>query len=310
MPNAIVQDFLEANPQSAKTYDILNSLYERFEPIPDYMLAQIMEGKKYLGAKEMLEAEIQSWRQIRVQAKADLFRLFLLDSTIVNPIDSVIAFLETENDLQSRYDLALAYWNIKDSSNALMTINNIPSQFILDDSQYIVHQQYETYFGILKMIEDSNWIASDLDPASVQILFNLMEVGNSGIAACSRGLLVKGGFFDYIETVNLPDYTKSSEPIYSLNNCPTNQPNQDYLRLFPNPAGDYVIAYYEIDLKYNVGEITINDMKGNILRSQIVSPGKNQVVFNLKNLPNGLYIFTLSANNQRLQSKKISKGGY
>ncbi len=73
---------------------------------------------------------------------------------------------------------------------------------------------------------------------------------------------------------------------------------------------NYVIAYYDIDLKYNAGEITINDLKGNVLRIQIVSPGKNQVVFNLKNLPNGLYIFTLNANNQILQSKKISKGGY
>jgi hypothetical protein len=310
LPNAMIRDILEANPQSAKSDEVLNNLDGRLEPMPDYMMAQIMQGKKYLGAKELLEAEIQSWSQIKAQAKADLFRHFLLDTNTVNPVDSVIDFLENENDLKSMYDLAIAYWNIKDSSNALLTINNIPSQFILDDSQYIVHLQYGTYFGTLKMIEDSNWFASDLNQSSVQTLFNLMEDGNTDIAACARGLLVKGGFFEYIETVNLPDNVKSSEPKFNSNNIIIKPPNQDYLRLFPNPAGDYVIAYYDIDLKYNTGEITIKDLKGNVLRSQIVSSGKNQVVFNLKNLPNGLYIFTLNANNQRLQSKKISKGGY
>jgi hypothetical protein len=207
------------------------------------------------------------------------------------------------------YDLALAYWNIKDSSNALLTINNIPSQFILDDSEYIVHQQYGTYFGILKMIEDSNWFASDLDQSSVQTLFNIMEDGKTEIAVFARGLLVKGGFFKYIETVNLRDYSKSTSPNYISNDNQTHYLKQEYLRLFPNPAGDYVITFYNLDPKYKSGEIQLVDLKGNLLRSYHIECGKDQLVIELKTYPNGLYMISLNSRNQVIDSKKLSKGG-
>jgi hypothetical protein len=309
LPNAMIRDVLEANPQSAKSDEVLNTLDSRFNPMPDYMMAQIMEGKKYLGAKELLEAEIQSWSQIRAQAKADLFRQFLLDSTIVNPVDSVIALLETENDLNSKYNIALSYWEKADSANAMFILNNIPFQFTLTENQYNVYQHYFSYYGILKMMEDSCWRASDLDSANVEVLFNLMEDGNADISALSRGLLVKGGFYNYIETVNISDFSKSSKPHYFSNEKPWKEPEEDLLRLFPNPAGDYVIAYYDLEAKYSIGQITISNMKGEILRRYDVSPGENQIVVDLKYFINGLYIITLEASNRKLECEKLSKGG-
>ena len=97
LPNAMIRDVIAANPQSAKSDEVLNTLDSRFEPMPDYMMAQIMEGKKYLGAKEILEAKSRSWQQIRSKAKADLMREFLLDTNIVSPIDSLIVLPGNRN---------------------------------------------------------------------------------------------------------------------------------------------------------------------------------------------------------------------
>jgi hypothetical protein len=274
------------------------------------MMAQIMEGKEYLGAMELLEAEIQSWKQFRARAKAELFRQFLLDTNVVNPVDSVISFLGTENDLKSRYDLALAYWDRSDSANAMQTLDNIPFQFTLGEYQANIHQQFLTYSGILITMKDSSWQESDLDSSNVQILFDLMDDGNADIASCSRGLLVKGGFLNYIETVNTPDNLKSGKREYHQNNKSAEQPKQDNLKLFPNPAGDFVIIYYDLEAKYNIGQITISNMKGEKLKRYDITPGKNQIVLDMKNFINGIYIITLEANNQKLESEKLSKGGY
>jgi hypothetical protein len=195
LPNAMIRDVLEANPQSAKSDEILSTLDSRFEPMPDYMIAQIMQGKNYLGAKEILEAKIQSWQQVRSKAKADLMREFLLDTNMISPLDSVIAFLENETDLNSRYDMAIAQWENFDPEGAWIILNAIPSQFTLSENQSIDLENYLEYFGILQYMADSNWQAPQLDSAFVTLLFELKETGNPRLAALSRSLLSKGEFY-------------------------------------------------------------------------------------------------------------------
>jgi C1A family cysteine protease len=309
LPNAMIRDILQANPQSAKSVEILNTLDSRYDPMPDYMMAQIMEGKKYLGAKEILEAKIQSWEQIRTKAKADLMREFLLDTNMIDPLDSVIAFLENESDLDSRYDLALTQWDNTDKEGAWTTLNFIPSQFNLSEDQCIDHDNYMDYFGILQTLADSTWQADQLDSVSVSLLFYLKELGNPKIAALARGMLVKGGFYKYIETINFPDLLKSSQ----VNSDPYKENhivnNEEKLWLFPNPAGDYVIAYYDLDSKYKTGEIQLIDLNGRLLNTYLIKNGKDQIVIDLKAYPIGLYIISLNSRNQVYESKKISKGG-
>jgi len=308
LPNAMIRDIMAANPQSAKKNDLLEALDGRYDPMPDYMMAHIMEGREYFGAKELLEAGIQSWQQLRSKAKNELMRHFLLDTSFVNSLDSVIALLEIENDLSSKYGLAFAYWNKEDSVNAWQTLNNIPIQFTLSDNQTIVHQQYGEYFDILQQLADSNWRACDLDSASVQSLFNILAEGNADIIAHARGLLVKGGFLNYMETVNLPSYSKSRPIVYYSKEKVSEQPKSENLKLFPNPSGDYVIAYYDINSDYMAASIIIYDMKGNMLRKYLLKAEENQIVLNLSDLPNGIFLIALQVDRQMLDAKKLSKG--
>jgi len=293
LPNAMVRDILGANPQSAKSDDILNTLNYRFNPMPDYMMSDIMEGKRNFGAKEILDAKIRAWKQIRTKAKAELMRQFLMDTNVVNPIDSVIYFLETENDLKSNYNLAVAYWNKSDTNNARIVLNNIPMQFSLTADQSIIHQQYLTYFNILGLMIDSIWQPSQIDSASIITLFELLTNGNANIAARSRGLLAKGGFMDYVETIGSPNFSKSSPSYYYQMHKGDDQHFPEHLRLFPNPAGDYVIAYYQMDERYRSGLITINDMHGKFIKNYSINAGENQRVLDLKDVPIGIYIVRL-----------------
>lgn len=149
-----------------------------------------------------------------------------------------------------------------------------------------------------------------LDSASVSLLFDLKESGNPRIEAVARGLLVKGGFLTYIETMKLPDFIKTSKIHLKQNSVETINIKEDKLWLFPNPAKDYLIACYDLNSKNNEGAINLFNIKGNLLSSYGIKGGKNQIVIDLKAYPNGLYLISLNSRNQVLDSKKLSKGGF
>nr|HPM93671.1 T9SS type A sorting domain-containing protein [Bacteroidales bacterium] len=173
------------------------------------------------------------------------------------------------------------------------------------NDQLTTHQQYLDYFDILKRIADSSWIANDLDTVSVQTLLEIKDYGASAISACARGLLVKGGFLDYIETITLPQLASSEEYSYSNKIGNNSAQNKDFLKLFPNPAGEYVIVYYDITSNSQLITLRIIDNQGIVIRTFLFDSSKNQVVVDLENIPNGIYFFTLYIDGIQIESQKL-----
>jgi len=267
-----------------------------------------MQGKNYLGAKEILESKLGYWQQICANAKNQLIRKFLSDTTIVNPNDSLIALYESESDLPSKYRLAFCYFNSDQVNEALGTLNDIPSTFTLDEYQTAIQQDYEDYFHMLKMMRDSTWSAAQLDSLSVSTLHSIMDDEYPLISGYAKGLLMKGHFINYIERVYFPSDAKSYQDYHFTSPKPKTT-KKDHLRVFPNPSWDYVIVYYNTtDAKVN-GKLVMNDMNGKLIKSIELPDQLNQTTISLKNLPNGIYMISLFANDKLIESKKIDKAG-
>ena len=267
-----------------------------------------MQGKNYLGAKEILESKLGYWQQICANAKNQLIRKFLSDTIIVNPYDSLIALNENETDLPSKYRLAFCYFYNDQVEEALCTLNDIPSTFTLDEYQTAIYQDYEDYFSILKMMRDSTWSAAQLDSLSVSTLHSIMNDKYPLISGYARGLLMKGHFINYIEKVYFPPDSKSHQ-VYHFTSQKPETTKKNHLRVFPNPSWDYVIVYYNTtDSKVN-GKLIMNDINGKMIKTTILPDQLNQTTISLKNLPNGIYMISLFANDKLIESKKINKAG-
>jgi len=308
LPNAMIRDVLTANPQSAKSQGVLQSLDNRFNPMPDYMMAEIMQGSNYMGAKEILESKLGYWQQIRTNAKNQLIRKFISDTTILNPYDSLIALYESETDIPSKYRLAFCYFNNDQVDEALGTLNEIPLTFTLDDYQTVIHQDYENYFSILKMMHDSTWGATQLDSLSVNTLHSIMDDEYPLIGGYARGLLMKGHFINYVEKVYFPPDAKSYQA-YHLTSKKPEATKKDHLRIFPNPSWDYVIVYYNTTDSKVSGKLIMNDINGKLINTIILPDQLNQMTISLKNLPKGIYIISLFASGKLIESQKINKSG-
>ncbi len=307
LPNAMIRDVMTANPQSAKSFDLLEAVEGRFDPMPDYMMAEIMQGKDQLGAKEAMESEISYWEQYRARAVRQLIREYLTDTTIFNRNDSLIMLFENENDLESKYRLAFTYWDAHREEQAIAALNSIPTIFNLTSKEVETHEAYNDFFAILQLMSDSSLHASQLDSGTVQQLITIMDDNLPGVSAYSRGLLVKGRFIDFTETVSFSTEVKSY-PFYDQGHKQTEFSENEKLHLFPNPAGDYVVVYFNtIELGENE-RIIINDIQGKKLEDIPLKSEQNQQLLDLSAYPNGIYLINLYVNDKLAASEKLSKG--
>lgn len=91
--NALLRDIMVANPQSAKNNELIVAIDDRSNPMPDYMKAQILQGKSIVGAMELLESEISYFKTKREVAYKNCINWYLNDT--LNPqasYDSLLLF--------------------------------------------------------------------------------------------------------------------------------------------------------------------------------------------------------------------------
>ncbi|MCX6235179.1 MAG: T9SS type A sorting domain-containing protein [Bacteroidetes bacterium] len=291
LPNAMVRDVLVANPQSAKSQEILGALDERFVPVPDYMMAEIMQGRNIIGSKEALEAELAKWKQERSKAFNDLF-LFYRNDTINNYAkDSLIALLTNEPVLSAKYSLASVYLSQKDTTLMNDVINDIPLSFTLDDDEQLEYENYHILFDILKQLQADTMSIFDMDSVAIESLLNIYENDHVLPGVYARNILIALGKIQYNEPFNIPDSLKSSFfKDYDLIKNKADDHNKSLLKAFLNPAGDFIIIEFaangnSVDIIFK-----ITDANGRLILKKHSDKMKDQVIIYTKNWKQGIYL--------------------
>jgi len=296
LPNAMIRDVLVANPQSAKSDNVIEALDERFVPMPDYMMAQIMQGKNTTSAKENLEAEIQNWKGKNERAYSNMLRYYKNDTTI-NSFDSIVYWLQNQNTIDALYRLTFEYLSNNDTSLINSVLSGITNDFVLNSKQNLIHQDYLSYFQIINALVSQGKTIMEAD--SVQII-SLQSLANNdkylpGIYA--RNILIALGEINYQEPYILPNPLKATDvdyyPLPELEKI-------NYLKIFPNPARDYIVVEYNMNVEnYLIGNgqqniiLRLTDINGKLIRVQHLNRPKDQLVVNTKAFNPGVYICNL-----------------
>ncbi|MCF8299048.1 MAG: T9SS type A sorting domain-containing protein, partial [Saprospiraceae bacterium] len=309
LPNAMIRDVLVANPQSAKSDNVIETLDERLVPMPDYMMAQIMQGKNTTSAKENLEAEIQNWKGKNEKAYSNMFRYYKNDTTL-NSFDSVVYWLQNQNTIDARYRLAFEYLSNNDTSLINSVLSGITNDFVLNSKQNLIHQDYLSYFQIINALVSQGKTIMEAD--STQIV-SLQLIANNdkylpGIYA--RNILIALGEINYQEAYILPNPLKATDvdyyPLQELENL-------KYLKIFPNPARDYIVVEYNTDVENYLTDngqqniiLRFTDINGKLIRVKHLNRAKDQLVINTKSFNTGVYICNLFVDGKLIDTSKFT----
>jgi hypothetical protein len=244
LPNAMIRDIMVANPHTAKSNELMDRLDERCNPLPEYMKAQILQGKDIVSIKEELESQLAGYKLQRYKAFNGLVRWFLNDT--LNPAaasDSLLMLFQQDNAISSKYSLAMLYLNRDEFQSGMDVLNVIPNQFGLQGDELTAHQDMAIYYSLLMDLINEGKTILEADSLQVSQLL-AMEAAQHGMAAVyARNILLALNEIEYVEPIILPDLLKSSEAFEEYHELLNTEPPKQ-LEVYPNPSDDYIIFSY------------------------------------------------------------------
>lgn len=301
LANAMIRDIMVANPQSAKDDELMEKLVDRNNPVPDYMIGQILLGRNLVSVYEELQSKLTYYSQKRAYSYRKLAYEYL--SNTLDPqasADSLIQLFAGEHSLKARYSLALLHNHMGDYNTGLFVLNQIPAHFELTEEQQAEHEILVEYFNLLPSLYDVV-----PDSTVIQQLFEIEEQETGIAAVYARNVLLALNEISYEEPIILPDMLKSSKEVRYERLMETIQESK-YLKVFPNPSKDHIIVSWKLHAEPVNTKIIISNNAGESVSEWRIEEMENQQVFDTRNLKPGVYITTLYGNNKQLESVKFT----
>jgi len=306
IPNAMLRDVMVANPHTAKSISLLEQLDDRYDPMPDYMKAQILQGKSIVSIKEELESRLAAFNLKKAKALNGLVRYFLSDTlNAVVAADSLILLFQQDNSLSSKYKLAMLHLKRGEPQTGMDVLNALPTQFDLLGNELAEHLAFVDIYSLLTDLSNEGKTIFETDSIQLNQLLQ-MESAHEGIAAVyARNILLALNHIEYEEPVVLPNMMKSSQAIAEYRKLINAEPPKQ-MELYPNPSDDYVIITYSLEVDEPGCTIGISDLNGMHIHTIDITNMQDQVVVDTQNWKPGVYIATLKKNGNPVESFKFT----
>lgn len=302
--NAMLRDILVANPHSAKSDSIVALLDNRTDPMPEYMVDEILRGTDSVSGKEILEAQKGYWNSESSSRYHRLIDFYRNDSLQGETDDSLAGILLNRNTSDAFEDLASLYFHKQDFVGGLAVLNNLPTALPLSEEQSRVHQSRLRFYHTFKQTMSDSLRVMYLDSAELATLDSIRLSGIERLNAEARNLQIACERLIWNEPIILPTGNIKASRMKHTNHSKSTKVNQ--ISVFPNPATSYVIVSLDIDKQEDPHWIDIVNISGRIVESIPVTDLPNQKIIPLVGLSPGLYLIILRTNQGVLSQTKLT----
>ena len=307
LPDAMLRDILVANPQSAKSGDVMQALDERTVPLPDEMKEEVLAGIDIFASKDMLNGQLAAYNDQWGRAYSHLATIYAADTILTRANDSLAQLYNTTATPAAKYSLALLEADRGNTAAATQAVAAAANQFALRAEELNVNVAYgQLVEQLIAMYSDyADYISADSLSLTNLASLALNDVYLPG--AVARNILHAAGLLDYAEPINLGISAKSRK--YSSQN--TDNPfatkaNKLFdLVISPNPAKDYCIASYLLPADSENASIIITTLTGVKLFEAKLKDKRNSIVIPMTNLPRGMVIVQLMESDRSVSSCNV-----
>lgn len=295
--NAMIRDIMVANPHSAKSDELLVKLSDRVNPMPEYLLEEILEGLDTLSMKELMEAQVNYGYSMYKFGFDRLIAETLADTTI-SKYDSVAKILDQDGSFSSKLRKGWIKFELGDTLLGLQFLDSLLLSNELNIEQ--INELSENY----QLME---WLANNpiIDSTTLQNLIYFENSNSQYVSSRARDIMVNKSLINYEEPYLVPDLTKSEE-VKEVHKNYVKSTNT-YIKVYPNPGKDYITIEYNIGIDIDQSNILIYDEIGKLIESVEATRQNDQMIFNLKSLKSGNYFVQLVINGNLASSTQFTK---
>jgi len=304
--DAMIRDILVANPQVAKDENLLQRLDQRSPPLPEYMMAEVMEGENLVTSREKLEAEIAWYEQERVMGLNRLINLYIMDTTNPGAPDTLQNLLSNYGQLRHQYWSVREYLGRGEIVAATQKLSDLPNQFTMSTEELTDHQNFSDIFNMVTGLMLLGEPLDSLDLPSRLQLYQFAE-GINEPAIMAQNIL------QYIDTTQFPEkYILPPESLTWREYDPQKPANilaldeNKSFNVYPNPCRDYFILAYNFETLPAEAQIVVSDPAGRIFDEIEIYDLQNQQIIRTSQYSSGIYIFSLIVDEEEVKSRKIA----
>ncbi|MFZ4521087.1 MAG: T9SS type A sorting domain-containing protein [Bacteroidales bacterium] len=303
--NTMIRDIMVANPHSSKSEILIDLLENRTVPMPDYLMAEILQGEDSISGKENLESEKAFWNAERSKHYHNLIRYYRNDSVAGLANDSLIYLLQLHNTIDSWYDLIAVCFHKGEYQTGLNLLNSIPGSFSLNENQQEIHQSFVDLFAILKKVETDSSSVLNIDSTDIQTLVSVYTSNQGQVSAFARNLLLAAEKTVYTEPIFLPESGLKSSKRGKYRGDKTHF-EANLLKVYPNPAKTHFVVEYHLNEIAEGCCIEITNILGKKLKRIPLTQKNDQKLIPVDGMGQGVYLVTLKNHGKSVQEAKIT----
>jgi len=233
--------------------------------------------------------------------------MYAFDTTINFKHDSIETALANIHSPSAYYKQAFCRYNRADSVGVINILNNVASEFNLNDFEIDYNDYFTDFFNLLLTLQSKNKSFTQLDSTEKLFLNEVMNNTGSLLHAYTRNLLIYTRDITYHEPYIWVDTSTLKANRVHAPGINNQMFDATYFKLYPNPASEYITLEY----KFNRGikNPVIELLTSNGVHLQIFKLFNSQgiKIIDLRDYKPGIYILRLIDNDKTLQNEKFIK---
>lgn len=293
-----VVDVLVSNSRLTQT--VINAFsYRNFS---QSALNTIDAAQSSTSARETLEAEIAQGERDLNDLRIDLINYYLagsLNDTLNDYGDSTIAMLEDEDDEFSIRQLASIYI---DKGETVLASQKLA---LLDDSE-AENEQFITLMNVLIDLKEDDKNVFQLSSEQEETVRDVAATSTSTAYYAKAILALVFEEYTIERPVQIEEgLGKRGNETTSLEKGINTSANNNYLKVYPNPATNIAIADYMFVKPVKSAKIVVTNIMGATVKTIDLKQMSGQYEIDMQALNAGIYFIELRGNNDLISVKKL-----
>lgn len=302
--NLMVKLLCVANPHSARNEELMDNILEFRPTFPQAYINEILAEESTTSQLQLLENDVASDQHQLDEIETNIELCYRRDSVNAWTGDSLLARLSRKNTLVGQYRYAQELLHRNDYATLNTCLQNIESEFEMNEEEAIQYTNYVSLFGIAEYMNDDELYSDGLSDSQRTSLIDIVDLDEAQTSAFATALLMLDNpDMVYYEEVVLPSSNSARKSNMAIE---TKERSEDKMVLYPNPAFDYVTVNLQLSQEYSNLQLNIYDEVGKLTLSRKLSENEIEIILDLSSLSIGSYSVQLLGNDCSVDVQKLN----